>query len=58
MSTTKVGTIEMWWNAKEMKMDSIVKESSKVLVSIPCPEWADKSTVAAVVEKETIRRVR
>ena len=58
MSTTKVGTIEMWWNAKTRKMESFVKETGKVLVALPCPEWADKSTVAAVVEKETIRRVR
>ena len=58
MSTTKVGTIEQWYNATTQKMESIVRETNKVLISIPCPAWADKSTIAAVIENESCRRVR
>ena len=58
MSTTKVGTVEMWYNVSTRKMESIIKESTKVIVSIPCPDWADKALLATEVEKESCRRVR
>ncbi len=58
MSTTKVGTIELWYNASTMQMESVVKETTEVLISVPCPEWADKSVIAAVIKNESCRRVR
>ena len=58
MSTTRVGTVELWYNATTGRMEAVIRETGEVKISVPCPAWADKKVLATVLEKETCRRVR